>query len=159
MCITSCLNCICFHWVIFNHFPRVAYKEFSIVRASSLDPCSHCRMPVWYRYCIWEMFWDFLCSSGIKELPHTSVKGFASVLASFQILDPALLPASRVLLLGIVIFPPVGINVHLIVKLLLPLRIISVNTSNPFICSPLLQECELFPLIKVVILNPVQFLF
>lgn len=32
VCVTSCLNCICFHWVIFNPFPRKAYKEFFIVR-------------------------------------------------------------------------------------------------------------------------------
>lgn len=31
VCITSCSNCIRFHWVIFNHFPSKAYKEFSSV--------------------------------------------------------------------------------------------------------------------------------
>lgn len=84
------------------------------------------------------------------QLPDTSVKGFTSVLASFGFLGASLLPASGVLLLWLVIFPPKGISMHLIVILLLLLLAnhVSVNACGLFIYSPLFQECVLFPLIN-----------
>lgn len=43
-CISSCLDCVLFDWVIFNHFPSESYKAFSNVReeASSKGLCRHC---------------------------------------------------------------------------------------------------------------------